>query len=38
MTNYPLSYLIINTSDTILHIQQPIIISKSHIEFQPDWF
>ena len=23
--------------DTILHIQQRIIIKKAHVKFQPDW-
>ena len=24
--------------DTILHIQQHIIIHKAHVKFEPDWF
>ena len=26
-----------HTRDTMLHIQQSIIIKKTHVKFQPDW-
>ena len=35
MPNYPYLYLIMYEKDTILHIQQRIIITKTHVKFQP---
>ena len=37
MPDYPYSYLIMHTRDTILHTQQKIIMIKAHVKFQPDW-
>ena len=37
MSYYPQLNLIVNARDTILNIQQCIIITKT-VKFQPDWF
>ena len=37
MPDYPLLYLIMHVRDTILHIQQHIIVTKAHEKLQPDW-
>ena len=36
MPDYLQLYLIMHARDTILHIQQCIIITKSYVKFQPD--
>ena len=33
MTDYPWLYLIMYPTDTTLHIQQPIIVRKAHVDF-----
>ena len=37
MSNYPYLYLVMQARDNNLHIQQDIIIIKTHVKVQPGW-